>query len=655
MKRFVGIAAVEGLAAVFALFWLGGGRVTALRVLFAALVVGVGASAVPAALRLRRVPAGWLVRAQGAALLLIGAAAASAFYYDHPGLDRAAAYLRAAFPVLLFMALILVQSVIWIARQDGRALRSIWAGGRNVWLRWIALSALAIVIAAYFPLRRNYYPSHDFSIFAYIGERIRSGGLPYVDAWDHKPPLIFYLNALGLTFAGGNLMGIWLLEAVFLTGALLMLFRLIRGAYGDWIAVGAIFFGTLHLARLLDFGNYTEEFALLFQSAALVLAVDPGRRSKAGLWFASGLLMGLAFSLKQSLIGAWLGIGLTVVFEIGLDEASCIPDRLKRIAKGGSCLLAGFICINLFWIVYFATQGALRDYLYGSYTYNFIYTARSGAPRWATGWTTLTFLPELSPFFGFGLIGWFAALAKIVRSIRRGEINRCIREEWLTVWAAATLPFEVVSAGLSGMNYQHYFIPMVPAYLVLIAALMTDIWRWSCGRFLLSARRLAIGTGFFLLLMSLPVFPILGENYASRNPSAMTKTGDFLRENTDVEDKVLIWGGSAAPYLLSGRRAPSRYFIVKSLYDFSARMGTGRWETFLTEVRADPPKWIVFIPDQRMARVPFNEEGFCAADLATVPGEALAFPFLCERYRFREILNPGMNDAYGVFERVDQE
>ena len=249
MKRFVGIAAVEGLAAVFALFWLGGGRVTALRVLFAALVVGVGASAVPAALRLRRVPADWLVRAQGAALLLIGAAAASAFYYDHPGLDRAAAYLRAAFPVLLFMALILVQSVIWIARQDGRALRSIWAGGRNVWLRWIALSALAIVIAAYFPLRRNYYPSHDFSIFAYIGERIRSGGLPYVDAWDHKPPLIFYLNALGLTFAGGNLMGIWLLEAVFLTGALLMLFRLIRGAYGDWIAVGAIFFGADQIGR----------------------------------------------------------------------------------------------------------------------------------------------------------------------------------------------------------------------------------------------------------------------------------------------------------------------------------------------------------------------------------------------------------------------
>ena len=130
MKRFVGIAAVEGLAAVFALFWLGGGRVTALRVLFAALVVGVGASAVPAALRLRRVPADWLVRAQGAALLWIGVAGASVFYYDHPGLDRAAAYLRAALPVWLFMALILVQSVIWIARQDGRALRSIWAGGR---------------------------------------------------------------------------------------------------------------------------------------------------------------------------------------------------------------------------------------------------------------------------------------------------------------------------------------------------------------------------------------------------------------------------------------------------------------------------------------------------------------------------------------------
>ena len=35
----------------------------------------------------------------------------------------------------------------------------------------------------------------DQALYAYVGERIRAGGLPYRDAWDQKPPAVHFLYA----------------------------------------------------------------------------------------------------------------------------------------------------------------------------------------------------------------------------------------------------------------------------------------------------------------------------------------------------------------------------------------------------------------------------------------------------------------------------
>src|SRR6185503_20182226 len=39
-------------------------------------------------------------------------------------------------------------------------------------------------------------PGRDNGFYLYIGEQIVHGKLPYRDAWESKPPAIFYLNAL---------------------------------------------------------------------------------------------------------------------------------------------------------------------------------------------------------------------------------------------------------------------------------------------------------------------------------------------------------------------------------------------------------------------------------------------------------------------------
>lgn len=44
----------------------------------------------------------------------------------------------------------------------------------------------------------------DSGVFLYTGWRILNGEIPYLHVWDHKPPVIFILNALGLFIGGGH-------------------------------------------------------------------------------------------------------------------------------------------------------------------------------------------------------------------------------------------------------------------------------------------------------------------------------------------------------------------------------------------------------------------------------------------------------------------
>ena len=67
----------------------------------------------------------------------------------------------------------------------------------SFWLLWLAIAAVYIVIRiniVNIPLDR------DEGMFGYMGQLILDGGLPYLDAFDHKPPVVFYLNALALLF-----------------------------------------------------------------------------------------------------------------------------------------------------------------------------------------------------------------------------------------------------------------------------------------------------------------------------------------------------------------------------------------------------------------------------------------------------------------------
>ena len=112
-------------------------------------------------------------------------------------------------------------------------------------------------------------PARDGGFFLYAGQQIVDGKLPYRDVWDSKGPGIFYINALGLLLGSGSRWGAWLVEFLCIFGMFWLLYNTLSKRWG----IGAALFGAtlagFGLRAVLGYGNYTEEYALLFNAAGL--------------------------------------------------------------------------------------------------------------------------------------------------------------------------------------------------------------------------------------------------------------------------------------------------------------------------------------------------------------------------------------------------
>ena len=83
-------------------------------------------------------------------------------------------------------------------------------------------------------------PGRDYGFYVYIGDQILHGKLPYRDAWESKPPAIFYLNAVALWLGRGSRWGIWIVEFVSLLVASIFSYSAAKKLWGTPTTLGIL-------------------------------------------------------------------------------------------------------------------------------------------------------------------------------------------------------------------------------------------------------------------------------------------------------------------------------------------------------------------------------------------------------------------------------
>lgn len=216
----------------------------------------------------------------------------------------------------------------------------------------------------------------DSVIFKSMGLAITQGKVPYVDFFDHKGPVLYFINALGQWLIPGR-MGIFLLQIIATSVSLVYLFKTARLFLNGVQSVCVMAVTLFLLGGLYQEGNQCEEWILAFVSPCLYLLLSDIVHGVLkhispfhGMLY--GICFGMTFFIRPNdalaiLGGALLGAICYSWFVMNENGKRIIYDILAFI--GGFVL----ICIPIF--VYFSYHDALNDFIYGLFIYNSLYAS----------------------------------------------------------------------------------------------------------------------------------------------------------------------------------------------------------------------------------------------------------------------------------------
>jgi 4-amino-4-deoxy-L-arabinose transferase-like glycosyltransferase len=483
----------------------------------------------------------------------------------------------------------------------------------------ISTILIIIIVAGIFGSISLLYPyGRDQGIYGYVGSTILDGGHPYKDAWDFKPPGIFYIFALSSLLFGKSMMAIRIFEIFWQIGTALVVYGIVSKFYSRRL-IGVIA-STAYLFLFYTFGHWSIAQSESFISLPLALsayfflkAVD---RLRYLYIFLSGFFIGLAVLLKYQ-FGLLLLIMAALLFmQKGFQEEGKKWTRLGVIKEKlfkTVVLLFGFSFPLLVTLIYYYLNDVLHD---------FIITEFVLTPKYVKllfGSKSLLYYINQSGFHLYVYIALFLIIPFFL-----WHKKRLSTKVWLIIgWAGTCL----LSILLQAKFFGYHYVPSIAPFLILALIALYPIIERKEKTQLIKSRILLYGAIFltisgFMIIKYIPdmisvISVVLGkttieENYydfgeygiGDFSIQANMEVASFLKNNTIPNEKIYIWGFEPVIYLLADRRCVSRFIYNVPLY--------WEWslpeykEEFLDAVREENPKYFIVVRKDILYRVTGN-------------------------------------------------
>ena len=461
----------------------------------------------------------------------------------------------------------------------------------------VALFFLAVICGylQWFVRHFRFFKLEDSGIFLYIGQRLAHGDVLYRDISDNKPPLIYWLNELGLWLTNGSPAGVFLLC---LGAGILSFIILYYGLkeYVDWpIFIIAGSWSQLAILECSLHPNYTESFALpLATLAGVLLMRELITQERLPVFaLAQGATAALLFNLRPN--NAGIGVIYALYLLVSLRKGYGVRQLFLFIVAGLTAY--GLVLLPL------ALQGILPDYYYNVFTLARPY---AGATKFFTRLRALWYGLDLfakSPLLYLSVVG----LAMVGLLHRTHGYVRAL--PWLTAWGVA----EMLLSSISGNHWNHYYLLWIPP-LVLILTLSASVLLGKANLSIVSGMLAVTLTGVVLNDAAIRGYADL--SYPRAEDPAIALAASYAKPG----DEVSTWGYFDHDIWFDlGHKAGTRWFHEGAFTN--RKIYNALVVDFLSDLERNKPRVIV----ERRSAVPL----FAPAD----PTEPLNDAFVAEHFK----------------------
>ena len=455
----------------------------------------------------------------------------------------------------------------------------------------LILFSLILILVSVIRLRLLSFPlERDEGEYAYFGQLILDGVPPYKMAYNLKFPGTYYCYAVIMGIFGQTTEGIRVGLLLFNLGSLVFIFQIIKKLFNPFTAlIASLSAGLLFVSpSLLGQAAHATHFVTFFMLGGtwlLLLAFD--KNSLLHFTF-SGIMMGLAFLMKQSGVFFPLFGGLMILLHYFMEKPGTIVKSFVNFCGYGAGVIIpiALIFLIMFW------SGVIDKFWFWTITYPQAYGSKipiSGA------WDSFQrSIPGVINTFKFLWI--IAALGFIVIFFGKSKL-------WNRLFIFIFVVFSFLPA-IPGFYFRsHYFIPFLPAVGILTGVFFNDINN-MVERY---AKQVRFFTAAIFIILVINGLNAEKDFFFVKDPTVISnnlyrgnfftesiQVAKFVKENTSEEDSIFVCGSEPQIYFYSQRKSATGYIYMYDLV-YSHQYVKEMQAEMMQQIEKAHPKYIIYV------------------------------------------------------------
>ncbi len=474
-----------------------------------------------------------------------------------------------------------------------------------------ALTFLLRIVTFYTPIM-----DVDESFFGVFASVLQHGGVPYLDAMDNKPPLIFFLyQAVWQVFGENNWLALHIVTALFVIATSIIVGRIGFLLLNETAGRTAMFFyaiiTTLGEPKLL--AANINIFMMLPTSASFLAFASAAKKEAWWKWPLCGAFAAIAALFRYQ--GAMIAIVIATCALIETPSPKIFLRRMLLSTIGG-------LAVTALVIGYIYHAGALDAFLL-SFKLGLEHSKHGDVfafwPRFLhkSGLFLLATLPFVV-LLCYGVAPPSTPLGACFR-VRQSVLNwRSLKAAtpnasniYLLIWFILSW----VPVCYGRRFFSHYYIQLMPS-LALLAACGYSYMQLSRAKARYSklfVAAICVWTIFFFLIRfeDLGIRKLTGIHPADwiEVSTKQCVVGQYIRTHTDENDRIFVWGTATSIYSCAKRLPANRFLwldflvnrpgggnrfrIQNPLEQIQHPINLEMWEMLLDELGKKKPVYIV--------------------------------------------------------------
>lgn len=454
---------------------------------------------------------------------------------------------------------------------------------------------------------RNVPLERDEGEYAYAGQLMLHGVAPYTSLYSMKLPGTFAGYALILAIFGQTIAGIHLGLLAINAATTFLAFLLGKRLFGPLAGVvaGASYALLSTSPAVVGFAAHATNFVVLPAVAGILLLSEATETRRSWLYFWSGVLLGLAFLMKQP--GILFAIFGAVY--LGYCEWQAAPRDWRGMFRKQIIYACGVVLPFAITCLIMLASGSFGKFWFWTFLYAREYATTTGIGE------GLEVLRIMLPSVVLPAL-WIWVLAAVGLSAIAWN-REAHQRRWFLV---GFLAFSILAV-CPGLYFRgHYFILMLPAIALLVGVAVSSASQRIQEKNPAKVRPWLLPAIIFLAAFANAIYaqreylfrmdPLTASKtiYGSNPFPEAVEVADYLKEHATKGARIAVLGSEPEIYFYSGLRSATGYIYTYGLMEpqpYALEMQ----KEMISEIEAAQPEYIVFVGvPQSFGRLPGSDE-----------------------------------------------